>query len=104
MALVDRGEIIERLERRIKIYDKVSTSLIAIGHISITLAILMGAIGAKEISNVYWSWTSKEVWSLVIWVTFTLYLHVWLIRKEISFEKAHFSFIGFPIFILNIIF
>lgn len=92
-----KTKIISRRERRVLFFDKVSTRLIAIGHISLTSAILMGAIGMKEISGVYWSWNTKEIWSLIIWLIFTLYLHVWLIRKGGPFQKSTLGCIAFSI-------
>jgi len=96
-TIINKIEAIDRFEKRVQIFNTASTYSIIIGHISLTLAIFIGAIGAKESFNIYWFWNAKEVWSLVIWLIFTLYLHVSFIRRGSSFQKSGFGFIGFGI-------
>lgn len=92
--ITNTAKIIAKSERRVQILDRISSRAILIGHISLTLAIIMGAIGAKETFGIYWFWNAKEVWSLAIWIMFTLYLHFWFIRKATPFQKAGVGFIG----------
>ena len=33
-------------------------------------------------SNAWWSWDPKEIWALVTWLVYTLYLHLRLTRKR----------------------
>ena len=41
-----------------------------------TLTIILGAIWAEEAWGTYWSWDAKEVWALITWIIYALYLHV----------------------------
>lgn len=49
---------------------------IAAGYPLLTCSILLGMIWAQMVWGRYWGWDIKEVWTLGIWLVFTLYWHL----------------------------
>lgn len=49
-----------------------------------TAGMFIGAIWANEIWGGFWSWDFKELWALITWLMFTLYLHF---RREQKLKK-----------------
>jgi ABC-type transport system involved in cytochrome c biogenesis permease subunit len=71
-----------------------------------TMGMFFGAIWANEVWGAFWSWDTKEIWSLVTWLTYMLYLHF---RREPKLKKfssilAILGFVGIIItfFFVNI--
>ena len=56
--------------------DSISYRSIAIGFPLFTLGgLIFGMVWAYKAWGTYWSWDPKEVWSLITWFVFALYLH-----------------------------
>ncbi|MBK8808199.1 MAG: cytochrome c biogenesis protein CcsA [Bacteroidales bacterium] len=53
----------------------VARSLVRAGFAFLTLGLLFGALWAKEAWGHYWTWDPKEVWALLTWLAYMLYLH-----------------------------
>lgn len=49
---------------------------IAAGYPLLTLSLIFGMIWAQVAWGRYWGWDLKEVWTLVIWLIYTLYWHL----------------------------
>jgi ABC-type transport system involved in cytochrome c biogenesis permease subunit len=49
---------------------------IAIGYPLLTLSMLLGMVWAQVAWGRYWGWDLKEVWTLIIWLVYTLYWHL----------------------------
>lgn len=60
--------------------DEWVSRIIGISFIMLTLTIVIGAIWAEQAWGRYWSWDPKEVWSLITWIIYAIYLHVY--RKD----------------------
>lgn len=86
-------------------WDAVSYKLIAVGFPLFTLgALVFGMVWAYRAWGSYWSWDPKEVWSLVTWFLYALYLHTriamgWKGRRSaivavLAFLAAMFTFFG----------
>jgi ABC-type transport system involved in cytochrome c biogenesis permease subunit len=52
---------------------------IAAGYPLLTLSMVFGLIWAQVAWGLYWSWDPKEIWTLIIWLVYTLYWH--LVRR-----------------------
>jgi ABC-type transport system involved in cytochrome c biogenesis permease subunit len=66
-----------------KKYDRLCYVSIAVGYpIFTTGALVFGAVWAEEAWGAWWSWDPKEIWALVTWLVYTLYLHLRLTRKR----------------------
>jgi ABC-type transport system involved in cytochrome c biogenesis permease subunit len=49
--------------------------LVLFGFPMLSFAIFSGAAWAEEAWGRYWSWDPKEVWSLITWTVYAMYLH-----------------------------
>jgi len=49
--------------------------LVLFGFPMLSFAIFPGAAWAEEAWGRYWSWDPKEVWSLITWTVYAMYLH-----------------------------
>ena len=68
---------------------------ISIGFILLGIGIITGALWAHEAWSRYWSWDPKEVWSLIVWLIYAVYLHMRLISGWKGTKTAWFGVIGF---------
>jgi len=72
-----------RREEEKKNYDRLCYASIAVGYPIFTMgALVFGAVWAEEAWGKWWSWDPKEIWALVTWLAYTLYLHLRLARKR----------------------
>jgi len=47
------------------------------GFTLLSLSIILGAIWAEQAWGSYWSWDPKEVWALITWIIYAVYLHLY---------------------------
>lgn len=78
-----------------KLLDKLAYRIIAFGFFFLTLGIITGAIWANYAWGTYWDWDPKEVWALVTWLIYGLYLHSRLVSNWRGKRSAWLSIIGF---------
>ena len=55
--------------------DYLSYRLISLGFLLLTVVIFSGAIWAEQAWSSWWSWDPKEVWALITWIFYAIYLH-----------------------------
>ncbi len=60
--------------------DQFTHRIIAMGFPFLTAGLIMGSLWAYEAWANYWAWDSKEVWSLISWFTYLIYMHLRLIK------------------------
>ncbi|MFQ6070726.1 MAG: c-type cytochrome biogenesis protein CcsB [Candidatus Aminicenantales bacterium] len=76
--------------------DSVSYRCIAIGFPLFTLGgLIFGMVWAYKAWGNYWSWDPKEVWSLITWFVFALYLHTRIVMGWKGRRAALIAIIGF---------
>lgn len=76
--------------------DSLSYRLIAIGFPLFTLGgLIFGMIWAYRAWGSYWSWDPKEVWSLITWFVYALYLHTRLVMGWKGRRSAFIAILGF---------
>jgi len=76
--------------------DSISYRAIAIGFPLFTLGgIVFGMVWAYKAWGTYWSWDPKEVWSLITWFVFALYLHTRIVMGWRGRRSAAIAIIGF---------
>jgi len=76
--------------------DSVSYKCIAIGFPLFTLGgLVFGMVWAYKAWGSYWSWDPKEVWSLITWFVFALYLHTRLVMGWKGRRSAFIAILGF---------
>lgn len=52
------------------------------GYILFSLSMVFGGIWAFFAWGTYWLWTPKEVWTTLLWLTYTVYLHMRFLGKN----------------------
>ena len=57
------------------ILDELSYRTIAWGYVAFSVSMVSGGIWAFLAWEDYWIWTPKEMWSSIIWIYYTFYLH-----------------------------
>ncbi len=76
--------------------DSVSYRCIAIGFPLFTVGgLIFGMVWAYKAWGSYWSWDPKEVWSLITWFVFALYLHTRIVMGWKGRRSAIVAIIGF---------
>lgn len=56
--------------------DMFSYRFVAGGFIMYTLMMISGCFWSNQVKGNYWNWDPVEVWSLVSWLTYGIYLHL----------------------------
>jgi len=65
------------------------------GFVLLTLGLLVGAVWAKAAWGDYWTWDPKETWSLVTWLIFAAYLHLFYLSGWRGRRLAVVVLVGF---------
>ncbi len=60
--------------------DRFTHRIIALGFPFLTAGLIFGSLWAYEAWANYWAWDSKEVWSLITWFAYLVYMHLRLVR------------------------
>jgi cytochrome c-type biogenesis protein CcsB len=60
----------------LKSIDEYSYRFVAAGFIMFGLMIISGCFWANQVKGTYWNWDPVEVWSLVTWLIYGIYLHL----------------------------
>lgn len=74
--------------------DFLSYRLVTFGFLFLTVVILSGAIWAEQAWSAFWTWDPKEVWALITWIIYAVYLHLRLRKKSDRKFLAWFLFIA----------
>lgn len=77
-------------DARLQQMDYLGYRLVAFGFMFLTVVILSGAIWAEQAWSSFWSWDPKEVWALITWIQYAVYLHLRLRRKKQGLGMAWF--------------
>jgi cytochrome c-type biogenesis protein CcsB len=76
--------------------DSISYRSIAVGFPLFTLGgLVFGMVWAYKAWGSYWSWDPKEVWSLITWFVFALYLHTRVVMGWKGRRSAFITILGF---------
>lgn len=67
---------------------------IYLGFPLLTTGIITGSIWAKYAWGGYWSWDPKEIWSLVTWIVYLIYIHFNIKGKSTRF-LSYLALVGF---------
>jgi ABC-type uncharacterized transport system permease subunit len=65
------------------------------GFVLWTLMIAIGAGYAELIAGQYWGWTPKQMWSLITWVVYAVYLHTRVLAQYRGRTTVAFLIVGF---------
>lgn len=70
---------------------------ILVGYCLFSAAMVFGGIWAYYAWGTYWLWTPKELWTVILWLFYSLYLHARLRSWWIGRPSAVLGIIGFVI-------
>jgi ABC-type transport system involved in cytochrome c biogenesis permease subunit len=77
--------------------------LIAVGLLLLTVTILSGAIWAEEAWSTFWTWDPKEVWALITWILYAIFLHLRLGRRKSGVFAAWYAIIAVPVVLFTFV-
>ena len=84
-------------ETKLRRMDHLSYRLVALGEFLLTVTILTGAIWAEQAWSSFWTWDPKEVWALITWILYAVYLHLRLRKKHSGRAMAWYLIIAVPV-------
>lgn len=67
---------------------------ISVGFPFLTMGLIFGALWAQVAWATYWGWDSKEVWSLITWLVYLVYLHLRHVKGWRAAPSAWFVVLG----------
>lgn len=80
-----------------EIIEDLSSRSIAVGFLFWGVMIASGAIWANESWGRYWSWDPIETWSLVAWIVYAIYLHLWGVMGWRGERRAWYAIVALPV-------
>lgn len=84
--------------------DEISYRTIAIGYPVFTLgALIFAMIWAHEAWGRFWGWDPKEVWALITWLFYAVFLHLRLSKGWMGKRSAWLAVIGFIVVMFTLI-
>lgn len=86
---------------RARTLDQAAYGIHVIAYPLWTFTVIAGAIWAQVAWGRYWDWDPKEVWSFVIFVVYTAYMHARVTSGWSSKRAAYLAIAGFTCVILN---
>ena len=84
-------------ETKLRQMDYLSYRLVAFGFLFLTVVILSGAIWAEQAWSAFWTWDPKEVWALITWIIYAIYLHRRLRAKKRGLAMAWYLIVAVPV-------
>jgi cytochrome c-type biogenesis protein CcsB len=79
----------------LKVIDDITHKTMVFGFLWLSAGIITGAIWANSAWGTYWSWDSKETWSLITWFVYAITLHARYTRGWDGTRIAVLSIVGF---------
>jgi len=70
---------------------------VLIGYCMFSLSMIFGGIWAYLAWGTYWLWTPKELWTTILWIFYSLYLHARLRKEWMGKPSAVLGIIGFAV-------
>lgn len=94
-----RGEAPDSL--KMKKLEYLSYRLVALGFLLLTAVIVIGAVWAEAAWSAYWTWDPKEVWALITWIIYAIYLHIRLRRQYSDLFLSWYVILAIPAFLFT---
>ncbi len=70
---------------------------VLIGYCLFTMSMIFGGVWAYLAWGTYWIWTPKELWTSILWIYYSLYLHARLRKWWMGKPMAYLGIIGFGV-------
>jgi ABC-type transport system involved in cytochrome c biogenesis permease subunit len=85
------------LKRADGVTEDAQYTAVVVGYFFFSLAMIFGGIWAYFAWGTYWLWTPKELWTVMVWLFYSFYLHARIISWWSGRPEAVLSIIGFII-------
>ena len=85
----------------LKILDEYSYRFVSGGFVFLGLMIVSGALWSNQVKGSYWNWDPVEVWSLISWLVYGIYLHLRITMGWRNRRLAIYSLVSVAIMILS---
>jgi ABC-type transport system involved in cytochrome c biogenesis permease subunit len=85
------------LRKQESLYEGMQYRAILIGYCLFTLSMIFGGIWAFLAWGTYWLWTPKELWTSILWIYYSFFLHARLRQWWVGKPLSYCSIIGFAI-------
>lgn len=82
-------------EKHLAQLDLLAYKMVSFGFLMLSIVILSGCIWAEQAWSTFWSWDPKEVWALITWIVYAIYLHQHIRKKARGHKMAIFAVFGF---------
>ena len=98
--LLELKKGMEESSVRMRQMDFFAYRLVILGIMGLTICIFTGAIWGEQAWSSFWQWDPKELWSLITWIVYAIYLHQRLRMKWHGKRMAIFAIaaLGFVLF------
>ena len=77
--------------------EELQYKIILVGYFLFSVAMIFGGIWAYYAWGTYWLWTPKELWTVILWLFYSLYLHARLRQWWMGRPAALLGIAGFVI-------
>jgi len=91
---VRTGFLTANMEANLDRLDRFVYRNIAVGFPFLTMGLIFGALWAQVAWATYWGWDAKEVWSLITWLVYLVYLHLRHVKGWRAARSAWFVVLG----------
>lgn len=95
--IISAKKHVESNELKLQQMDFISYRLVGFGFLLLTVVILSGAIWAEQAWSAFWTWDPKEVWALITWIIYAVYLHLRLRGRHSGLFLAWYVVVAVPI-------
>lgn len=68
--------------------------LIVVGFVFFMIVMIFGVLWVVEVWGGYWSWDLKEIWVLIVWLNYVVWLYMWLMKGLCGVVVVWWVFIG----------
>ncbi len=85
------------LQKLENLLENMQYKVIFLGYCFFSLSMVFGGIWAFLAWGTYWLWTPKELWTTILWIFYTLYLHARFRQDWMGKPSAILGMIGFGV-------
>ena len=82
-------------QKHLRQLDNLAYKLVCFGFLMLTIVILTGCIWAEQAWSSFWTWDPKEVWALITWIVYAIFLHQRIRMNWRGHRMAWFSIFAF---------
>lgn len=82
--------------------DDASYRSISVGFVMLGIMIVAGAFWSNQVHGTFWAWDPVEVWSLIAWLMYGIYLHLRITLGWRGKRLAWYAMLAFPVMIVSL--